>query len=94
MKTSAPLIATTAAVVTAMLSGYAFAANAQNGTDASRIGQGATAWVENCGRCHNLRSPQEYSDASWDIIVQHMRVRANLLGSTADDIRAFLKASN
>lgn len=56
--------------------------------------RGAKAWKENCGRCHNLRSPRELTDQEWDVSVTHMRVRANLSATDADDIREFLKASN
>ncbi len=55
---------------------------------------GARAWAQNCMRCHNVRDPQERSDREWEIIVHHMRVRANL---TADEHRLiveFLKAAN
>lgn len=55
---------------------------------------GARAWAQNCMRCHNARDPQERSDREWEVIVHHMRVRANL---TADEHRLiveFLKAAN
>jgi len=55
---------------------------------------GAKLWAQNCIRCHNVRSPDSYSDAHWDVAMMHMRIRANL---TADDSRAileFLKSSN
>ena len=56
--------------------------------------RGARAWKENCGRCHNLRSPRELTDEEWDVSVMHMRVRANLSAQEARDISEFLKASN
>jgi mono/diheme cytochrome c family protein len=56
--------------------------------------RGARAWADNCGSCHNIRSPGEFSVAQWAVAVAHMRVRANIPGSTADDIKAFLAASN
>ncbi len=59
---------------------------------ASRI-RGAQAWADNCGRCHNLRSPSELNAELWDVSVMHMRVRANLPGKLADDIKAFLMSS-
>jgi len=55
---------------------------------------GAELWAENCNRCHNARPPQYYSDAQWDTIVHHMRLRANLTGEEARTIATFLKASN
>lgn len=55
---------------------------------------GAQLWAENCGRCHNVRSPSRYSDAQWEVIVHHMRVRANLTGAQQRAISAFLKTAN
>ncbi|PCI53099.1 MAG: cytochrome c, class I [Alphaproteobacteria bacterium] len=63
-------------------------------TDTMQIVRGAKAWKNNCSRCHNLRSPKELTDAEWDTSVAHMRVRANLAKADAEDIVAFLKASN
>ena len=55
---------------------------------------GSELWSENCTRCHNARPPQYYSDAQWDAIVHHMRLRANLTGEEARAIAEFLKAAN
>ncbi|VAV98667.1 hypothetical protein MNBD_ALPHA06-283 [hydrothermal vent metagenome] len=63
-------------------------------TDPMLVVRGAKAWKENCGRCHNLRSPKEMTDEEWDVSVAHMRVRANLTRKDAEAVRAFLKASN
>jgi hypothetical protein len=55
---------------------------------------GSALWSENCGRCHNFRSPTDFSDGEWDVITLHMRVRANLTAEEYTSIRDFLKASN
>ena len=55
---------------------------------------GARAWVQNCMRCHNIRDPQERSDREWEVIVHHMRVRANLTAEEHRLIVEFLKAAN
>ena len=55
---------------------------------------GAMLWGENCGRCHNVRTPADYSDAQWDVAVMHMRTRANLTAIEAQRIVEFLKSSN
>jgi len=55
---------------------------------------GSELWAENCTRCHNARPPQYYSDATWDIIVHHMRLRANLTGEEARAVAEFLKAAS
>src|SRR5438477_6941743 len=53
---------------------------------------GAQLWAENCIRCHNIRSPGNYSPAQWDVVMMHMRVRANLTPEEHKKILAFLKA--
>lgn len=58
------------------------------------VSRGATAWAENCGGCHNIRSPGEMGDSQWLVASTHMRVRANLPGDMTRDIVAFLQASN
>lgn len=55
---------------------------------------GARLWRQNCGRCHYTRRPSERSDRQWQIIVAHMRLRANLTGDTANAILEFLRATN
>ena len=55
---------------------------------------GARTWAQNCMRCHNVRDPQERSDREWEVIVHHMRVRANLTAEEHRLIVEFLKAAN
>jgi cytochrome c5 len=55
---------------------------------------GAQLWAQTCSRCHNMRSPDYFSDAEWHVVCQHMRFRANLTGEEQRKIVAFLKASN
>ena len=59
-----------------------------------QIRAGALAWSQNCMRCHNLRNPQERSDREWDVIVHHMRVRANLTAEEHRLILRFLQSAN
>jgi mono/diheme cytochrome c family protein len=55
---------------------------------------GGGLWAQRCGRCHNLRSPSEYSDAQWAVAVHHMRIRVPLTGQEQQEILEFLQASN
>ena len=55
---------------------------------------GVQLWSENCGRCHNIRTPSSYGDAQWEIVMAHMRTRANLTSDEADQILEFLQAAN
>lgn len=56
--------------------------------------RGAQAWANQCGRCHNIRPANEFTDDIWDVSVNHMRIRGNIPPSVIRDIKAFLKSSN
>ena len=81
------------AVAFVFLSSPGFAAGQAGKTDPLQIHAGQKRGLR-IARCHNLASPKELTDEEWHVSVTHMRVRANLPGSVADDIIAFLKASN
>ena len=76
------------------------AANKQSGevaagTSPSAVEKsGAQLWAENCVRCHNIRSPSNYSPAQWEVVMMHMRVRANLTPEEHKKILAFLKSGS
>ncbi|HEY0455656.1 MAG TPA: cytochrome c [Verrucomicrobiae bacterium] len=55
---------------------------------------GATLWAQACAHCHNIRSPDSYSNTQWDVILLHMRVRANLTPEEHRQILAFLKSAH
>ncbi len=55
---------------------------------------GAELWAENCIRCHNIRSPSSYSPAQWEVVMMHMRVRANLTPDEQKKILEFLKSGS
>jgi hypothetical protein len=54
---------------------------------------GEELWSNNCLRCHNIRPPTMYNDAQWDVIVHHMRLRANITGQEQRAIVEFLKSA-
>jgi hypothetical protein len=54
---------------------------------------GEQLWSNNCLRCHNIRPPTMYGNAQWDVIVHHMRLRANITGQEQRAIVEFLKSS-
>jgi hypothetical protein len=60
----------------------------ESGPDAAKL------WAQNCSRCHNVRPAVTYSDAQWDVIVHHMRIRAYLTGAESRTIVQFLKEAN
>jgi len=55
---------------------------------------GAIMWAQNCGHCHNTRSPDSLSDAQWEVVSLHMRVRANLTAEEYRKILVFLKSAH
>ncbi len=69
----------------------------ESSKDESRLPQGqggAQLWAQACARCHDVRSPSLHSEREWDVIMQHMRVRANLTAKEYEAIREFLKSGN
>jgi hypothetical protein len=54
---------------------------------------GEELWSNNCMRCHNIRPATMYGNAQWDVIVHHMRLRANITGQEQRAIVEFLKSS-
>lgn len=52
---------------------------------------GAKLWPNYCGNCHNPRGPSDRSPVDWDLIMMHMRARANMPPDAADAILEFLK---
>jgi nitrate/TMAO reductase-like tetraheme cytochrome c subunit len=63
-------------------------------SDSSLRLSGQELWSMNCQRCHNMRSPAMYSNAQWEVIVHHMRVRANITGAEQRAIADFLKSGS
>jgi len=55
---------------------------------------GVQLWADNCTRCHNMRPPDSYSDAQWEVAVLHMRIRANLAADDARAIAKYLQSAN
>ncbi len=70
------------------------AAGAADSSVKGDLAAGATSWGQNCTRCHEMRSPTEFTNAQWRAVVAHMRMRGGLTGKQQRDILAFLQASN
>lgn len=80
------ILAINAIIISIIISGCAVS---QNIKDKS----GAQLWGENCNRCHNSPSMEQYSKEHWDVIGTHMRVRANVTDDEANKIIAFLQGT-
>jgi len=74
--------------------GLAYAEDPTDQADPAQFARGAKAWADQCGRCHNIRSPSELNDSDWQVSTTHMRLVGNIPGDVIRDIQVFLKASN
>ena len=64
-------------------------------TQAVASKSGAQIWGENCLRCHNAPRPADYSDAQWEVIGVHMKLRTNSLTETEiNKVVEFMKSAN
>jgi hypothetical protein len=76
-----------------IISGCAVKDNVQDNASSHHY-SGLKLWEQNCSRCHNSPSPAFFSDAEWDVVGAHMRVRAYLTKKETDEIVKFLKSIN
>ena len=53
--------------------------------------KGAKLWPNYCGNCHNPLGPSNRSPVDWDLIMMHMRSRANIPPDAAEAILEYLK---
>ena len=63
-------------------------------TDPMQFAKGAKTWADTCARCHNMRDPKSLRDDQWRVAVAHMRVRAGLTATEAENVLVFLQQSN
>ena len=60
----------------------------------AQLQQGRTLFVNNCGRCHGLPSPDSYSASNWNIILANMVPRAGLSTSDAALVSKYVRRGN
>jgi cytochrome c1 len=87
MKKLISILIASAMIVAIILSGCAVS---QQVKDKS----GAQLWGENCNRCHNSPSMEQYSKDHWEVIGNHMRVRANVTDEEVTKIVSFLQGNS
>ena len=51
---------------------------------------GVQLWADNCSRCHNARSPTEFTPNQWNTIMLHMRIQGGLTGQEAKAVQEYL----
>jgi nitrate/TMAO reductase-like tetraheme cytochrome c subunit len=88
-----PLIIAVAGSSWDALAGSKERSGADSNSKSAELG-GEELWSNNCQRCHNIRPPTMYTRAQWDVIVHHMRVRANITGAEQRAIADFLKSAS
>lgn len=52
---------------------------------------GVKLWPNYCGNCHNPLGPSDRSPTDWDLVMMHMRARANMPPDAAAAILEYLK---
>lgn len=83
--------------VVAGAAGLCLAAGLFSGTPvgaARRKASGDEVFAANCASCHAERFPAERTDAEWDVIIRHMRVRAGLTAEEEAAVLEYLHGSN
>ena len=53
--------------------------------------KGARLWPNYCANCHNALGPSNRSPADWDLLMMHMRARANIPPDAAEAVLEYLK---
>jgi cytochrome c553 len=83
-----------AAVGALIIAGCASTAPRSTEREAKSERGGAQLWAATCTQCHYARDPGYFTDAQWEVIMLHMRVRANLTAREHHAILEFLKSAN
>ncbi len=74
-----------------IISGSALVLNSCAPTKEIADKSGAQLWGENCNRCHNAPSMDQYSKDQWSIIGNHMKLKATLTDEEVKKIVAYLQ---
>ena len=77
-----------------LLLGFLAMAVAGPGPLQSQELDGAAVYSNHCALCHQPRSPAEFSDSAWAIIVHHMHTRGYLTEAETLAVRKFLLENN
>jgi len=60
----------------------------------AQLQQGRTIFVNSCGNCHGLPSPDSYSASNWNIILSNMAPRAGLSSADAALVSKYVRRGN
>lgn len=64
------------------------------GADVDAVRRGRAIFVTECGACHRLYLPSDYTPEEWRDIAGRMAVRASLGAEQAADLDAYLAAAS
>ena len=80
--------------LTSQVPAYAAETDVKAQVDPMQFAKGAKTWADTCTRCHNMRDPGSLRDDQWRVAIAHMRVRAGLTATEAENVLVFLQQSN
>ena len=78
-------------IIALTISSSALLLNSCAPTKAIADKSGVQLWGENCNRCHNAPSMDQYSKDQWAIIGNHMKLKAGLTNDEVSKIVKYLQ---
>ena len=78
-------------IIAFIISGSALFINSCAPTKEIAAKSGVQLWGENCNRCHNAPSMEQYSKDQWTIIGTHMKLKAGITDDEMKKIVVYLK---
>jgi cytochrome c5 len=70
------------------------AADATATATLAQLQQGRTLYVNSCGNCHGLPSPDSYSASNWNGILSNMAPRAGLTSAEETLVAKYVRRGN
>jgi hypothetical protein len=58
--------------------------------DSLQLASGFSIYKNNCGRCHNLHLPKEFSEEQWNNIIPKMTFKAKLDSSQTELVHRYI----
>lgn len=66
------------------------AADVTSGASLADLQAGRSIFINDCGRCHSLYSPDSYSASNWKTIIPNMAGRAGLSATQATQVTKYV----
>ena len=55
-----------------------------------QLQQGRILYINNCGSCHGLHSPDEFSSAQWNLVIAQMGPRTNMSDTQIELVKKYV----